>query len=117
MIRQIIMDAVQKYGIILILMLCDLVTGMVKALKNHSIKSARLRDSLHKAVIYFIILIIGGCLTYAGEAAVGTVFVVFLCAVEGISVLENIGELLPNFKFLKKLTKFLESKSKEKIED
>lgn len=115
MIKDIILEAVQNYGIILILMLADLVTGLAKALKKHSIKSARLRNSLHKAIIYFIVLIIGGCLNYAGEPAIQTVFVLFLCLVESISILENVGELMPNLKFVEKLTKFLETKSENKL--
>ena len=115
MIKEIILAAVNNYGIILILMLVDLVTGIAKALKEHSIKSARLRDSLHKSIIYFIVLVIGGCLNFAGEPAIQTVFLIFLCLVEGISILENLGQMLPNFKFLNKLTKFLETKSENKM--
>lgn len=115
MLKEIILVAVSGYGVVLVMMLADLITGVAKAFKKHNLKSAGLRNSLHKAIIYFIILVIGGCLKYAGEASISAVFLAFLCLVEGVSVLENLAEISPNMPLIKRLSKFLENKSEEKL--
>lgn len=115
MITSILTSAVTNFTVVLILMLADLVTGVAKSLQAHSIKSAKLRNSLNKMVIYFFVLIIGGCLSVAGETGVAGIFVVFLCIVEGVSILENLGEMFPNLPIIKKLSKFLESKAENKV--
>ena len=115
MITTILSSAVANFTVVLVLMLCDLVTGVAKALQHHSIKSAKLRNSLNKLVIYFIVLLIGGCLSVVGEAGVASIFVVFLCLVEGVSILENVGEMFPNLPIINKLHDFLESKAENKV--
>lgn len=97
-------------------MLIDLVTGLFKATKNGvKIESGKLRSSVNKLIIYFIVMLIGGCLVYSGESAVGSLFTIFLCLVEGISVLENLAAIFPNSTFISKLSKFLNHRLDEKI--
>lgn len=115
MITSILTSAVTNFTVVLILMLVDLITGVAKSLQKHSIRSARLRNSLNKMVIYFFVLIIGGCLSVVGETGVAGIFVVFLCLVEGVSILENLGEMFPNLPIIKRLSKFLAAKGENKI--
>ena len=114
MIREIISAAVTMFAPILIMMVIDLVTGLAKALKTEQkISSAKLRSTVTKTIVYFVVLLIGGCLTSLGEASVGVLFAVFIGLVEGVSILENLGEMYPQHKFIKKLKSILNKKQKE----
>lgn len=117
MIQTILISAVTNFTIVLILMLIDLVTGVAKALQHHSIKSANLRNSINKLVIYFVVLLIGGCLGAVGETGVASLFVIFICLIEGISILENISVLFPHIKIVEKLANVLKIKAKNKVKN
>lgn len=118
MLSAIITEAVKSFSIVLILMLIDLITGLIKATKTHKrIESKRLRNSINKSIIYFVVLLIGGCLVFAGEPSVGSIFTIFLCLVEGVSVLENVGDIFPNSIIVSKITKFLNRKAENKLEE
>ena len=114
MITSILTVAVSDFTIVLFLMFFDLLTGVAKTLQKHSFKSAKLRNTLNKSVIYFIVLLIGGCLTVLGESGVAGIFVILISLVEGASILENLGELFPNSHIVKLLKKRLNNKLKEK---
>lgn len=104
MIGNIITTAVHDFGLILILMLIDLVTGLIKATRIHeSIRSNKLRSSVNKAITYFIILLIGGCVSYAGEPGVSGIFKVFLVLVEGVSICENLIHIFPESRIVEKI--------------
>lgn len=115
MINSILVSAVTNFSVVLVMMLVDLITGVAKALQHHSIKSANLRNSINKCIIYFVVLLIGGCLAVAGESGVASIFVVFICLIEGISILENISELFPNLQIVKRLADFLKVKADNKV--
>lgn len=117
MIQTILISAVTNFTIVLIMMLVDLITGVAKALQKHNIKSANLRNSINKLVIYFIVLLIGGCLAVAGETGVASIFVIFLCLIESISVLENLSVLFPTFKVIEKLSNMLKIEAKNKVKN
>lgn len=114
MIREILTAAVTMFTPILILMLADLATGLAKAYKcQHKISSSKLRSTVSKTIVYFIVLVIGGCLSTLGEESVAVLFAVFLGIVEGVSILENLGEMYPQHKFIAKLKAILNKKQKE----
>lgn len=115
MIQTILSDAVSNYSIVLVLMLLDLLSGVAKAFQFHRIKSAKLRNSVNKLVIYFSILLIGGCLSAVGEQGVASIFVIFICFIEIISILENASQLFPSFKFIGKLAKMMKIEAKNKV--
>ena len=118
MISIIVTSAVKSFGVVMILMLIDLITGLLKATKNRNkIESKRLRNSINKAITYFIVLLIGGCLVYAGEVGISTIFTIFLCLVEGVSILENISVVFPNLVIVNKLKEFLNRKAENKLEE
>lgn len=104
MIGNIITTAVHDFGLILILMLIDLVTGLIKATRIHeSIKSNKLRSSVNKAITYFIVLLVGGCISYAGEPGVSGIFKIFLVLVEGVSICENLIQIFPENRVVEKI--------------
>lgn len=111
MIKEIISTAVVFFTPIIILMFIDLLTGLAKAFKNdHKISSAKLRGTTTKSIIYFMVLVIGGCLTAVGEPSVGKAFAIFIGVVEGVSILENVGEMYPSLHVLDKLRQLLKNK-------
>lgn len=112
MVSEIIKTAVESFGVILILMLLDLVTGIAKALQHHSIKSAKLRGSINKCIVYFVAILIGGCLKQYGEGSVMTMFVTFILIIEGVSILENLQEMFPQLELLGKFKEILNAKKK-----
>lgn len=114
MIKEILSAAVTMFAPILVMMLIDLITGLAKALKiNDKISSSKLRSTVTKTIVYFIVLLIGGCLTALGEQSIGVLFAIFIGLVEGVSILENLGEMFPQHKFIKKLKSILKKKQKE----
>lgn len=117
MINSILISAVTNFSVVLVMMLVDLITGVAKALQHHTIKSANLRNSINKCIIYFVVLLIGGCLAVAGESGVASIFVVFICLIEGISILENISVLFPQIKIVEKLANVLKIKAKNKVKN
>lgn len=117
MLNEILKAAVTGYTPVLVMMLIDLITGVLKAMKKHSVKSARLRNSINKLIIYFVVLIIGGCLTTSGEEGVGGIFVVLICLIEGVSIVENLSELVPGLKITDRLKKLLRLKIEEKTKE
>lgn len=115
MIQSIIAFAATQFGIVLILMLIDLATGVWKSFKMRSeLSSFRLRSSVNKLVLYFFVLCIGACLNVAGETAVAQLFTIFICLIEGLSILENLTKIFPNSDIIKKLTKLLHTEIDKK---
>ena len=116
MITKILSETVATFGVVLILMLIDLITGLFKVSKTHTFfTSSKLRNSINKSILYFIVLLIGSILSIFGEPAIGSIFVVFLCLVEGVSILENLSEIFPNSQIIKKITKFLNKETEKKM--
>lgn len=111
MISDILNAAVESFGVVLILMLIDLLTGLWKALKGGSkITSSKLRNSVNKLIVYFIVIIIGGCVKHFGEQSVMTMLLVFIVVIEGVSILENLQEICPKLDFIGRLKEILNTK-------
>ncbi len=95
---------------LLIFMLVDILTGIIKAWRNGAFTSKEMRQGLvHKAGFFLVIIlanqldqIAGGSVATIGsmEISVRDATCLFYMAVEGSSVLENLGEMgvaIPNF--------------------
>lgn len=97
------------------LILFDIVTGLLKAIKNHNLDSTRLREGLYHKLAECLALVCPGLLYYGAlyahieipfpmiEAVGG-----YICVMEVLSAIENICEVNPDlFKmfqpYLKKL--------------
>lgn len=82
--------------------LCDLVSGFLKAARAHNISSSAMRDGLwHKCGFIFCIVVAMLCefsmqhLDLGFTAPIVTPVCVFICLTELISVFENICEISP----------------------
>ena len=79
----------------------DLITGLIKAIIKKDVKSNVMRTGLLKKVLELIIVVVG-CLLDAllNTSYIATGVVVFIIAMEGISITENVGEYITLPKFL-----------------
>ena len=79
----------------------DMITGLIKAVINKDVKSNIMRTGLLKKVLEIIVVIVG-CLLDAllGVNYIATGILVFIIAMEGISITENVGEYIPLPNFL-----------------
>lgn len=78
----------------------DILTGLVSAIKNKGIKSAKLRDGLFKKVgfifCYFTAWLVDGYGDVIGfklGVAILPVIVLYVCTTELVSILENISKI------------------------
>ena len=114
MIREILTAAVGTFTPIILMMLADLITGLWKAFKiDENITSSKIRNTASKTVVYFLVLLIGGCLSTLGEESVGLLFAVFIGLIEGVSIFENLSVIFPQFQFIKKMKEQLLNKKKK----
>lgn len=88
--------------VLFVIMGIDVVTGFLKAWKNHAIKSSFMTEGLFKKVGMVLLVVLVGVLAIAipslGWLTVATV--TFLMANEAVSILENLSLLgvnVPNF--------------------
>lgn len=87
--------------------LTDLITGIISAIKNKEVKSAKLRDGIFKKVGFLICYFLAFLIDYYG-ASVGfnlgfnvlPVLITYTCTTEAVSIIENVHninpDLLPN---------------------
>lgn len=78
----------------------DILTGLVSAIKNKDIKSAKLRDGLFKKVgfifCYFTAWLVdgyGGVIGFKLGVSILPVIVLYVCTTELVSILENISKI------------------------
>lgn len=78
----------------------DVLTGIVSAIKNKDIKSAKLRDGLFKKVgfifCYFTAWLVdgyGGVIGFNLGVSILPVIVLYTCSTELVSILENISKI------------------------
>lgn len=82
--------------ILLVLMLADIVTGVIKGLKFNSYQSRLFREGILNKVGFFIVIIIGyqaDLLLYNNEPVIRDILIIFYTGVEGSSILENLGQI------------------------
>lgn len=89
----------QFYPIIIALVFnfLDLVTGIITAVKNKDIQSAKLRDGLFKKVgfilCYFVAWLVdtqGSRIGFQFGVAILPIIILYVCTTELVSILENI---------------------------
>lgn len=78
----------------------DILTGIVSAVKNKDIKSAKLRDGFFKKVgfifCYFTAWLVdgyGGVIGFNLGVAILPLIVLYICTTELVSILENISKI------------------------
>ncbi|WP_026676779.1 phage holin family protein [Fictibacillus gelatini] len=93
---------VKFLDLLVVLMLCDIITGIVKAFKNKSLRSRTAWLGYARKMLIFVVIIVANItdkiLTLNGVLAFGTVL--FYVANEGLSIIENLAQIgvkVPNF--------------------
>lgn len=81
----------------------DLVTGIITAVKNKDVQSAKLRDGLFKKVgfilCYFVAWLIdteGSLVGFQIGAPILPIIILYVCTTELVSILENICKINPD---------------------
>ena len=91
--------------------LCDIVTGLVKATLNHDLKSSKFKDGLLKKSLDYILVVIGTSLDVLCKTSyISSACIYCLIAMEFYSVLENVREYLPLPELLIKILDMLQKK-------
>lgn len=86
----------QAVMVLLLFIILDIITGLIKAVINHNVSSSVMREGVLKKVLEVIVVIVGfGTDTIMNTGVVGNGCIVFFAAMEGISILENTGEYIP----------------------
>lgn len=100
-----------KIEVMGLFILIDLITGLIKAIIKKDVKSNIMRIGLLKKVLELIVVVVG-CLLDAllNTSYIATGVVVFIIAMEGISITENVGEYITLPKFLVDLLAALKDK-------
>lgn len=95
----------QFYPIIIALVFnaVDIITGVISALKNKDVQSAKLRDGLFKKVgfilCYFVAWLVdtqGELIGFHIDVAILPVIIIYVCTTELVSILENISKINPD---------------------
>ena len=95
----------QFYPIIIALIFnaLDLITGIITAVKNKDIQSAKLRDGLFKKVgfmlCYFVAWLVdtqGSKIGFQFGVSILPVIILYVCTTELVSILENICKINPD---------------------
>lgn len=95
----------QFYPIVIALVFnaLDLITGIITALKNKDIQSAKLRDGLFKKVgfmlCYFVAWLVdtqGSRIGFQFGVSILPIIILYVCTTELVSILENICKINPD---------------------
>lgn len=97
------MTTLLSVSIALVFNAIDIVTGLVKALKDKNLKSAKLRDGLFKKcgflICYFVAWILdmyGATIGFDIPVAILPFIVFYVCSTELVSILENVCKINPD---------------------
>lgn len=101
--------------------LFDILTGLIKALYKHNLNSTLLRKGLYNKLSEIVAMFGGGLLEYGAsyinlgfDMHIKEIVAVYICAMELVSILENISMVNPSFK---KLFKSYLDKLKQETEE
>lgn len=95
----------QFYPIIIALIFngLDLVTGIISAIKDKDIQSAKLRDGLFKKVGFMLCYFVAWLVDTEGEligfkfgVEILPIIILYVCTTELVSILENISKINPD---------------------
>ena len=76
--------------------LCDIVTGLVKATLSHDLKSSKFKDGLLKKSLDYILVVIGTSLDVLCKTSyISSACIYCLIAMEFYSCIENLREYIP----------------------
>lgn len=94
---------IQSVSIALLFNCTDIVSGVIGAVKNNDIKSAKLRDGFFKKVgfliCYFVAWLVDTQGIYVGfnfDIKILPLVIIYVCTTELVSILENISKINPD---------------------
>lgn len=100
----------------------DLITGMVGAIKNKNLISSKMRDGLFKKLAFIFCYFLSWLVDNYGEAVgfmisikILPVVILYVCATELVSILENIEKINPNLAN-SKITDLIKNSVKTKVD-
>lgn len=85
-----------KVIVLSVAIVCDILTGVIKAIMAHDLKSSKFKTGLLKKAYDYILIVVGCCLDYllkVNYISLGCVY--SLIAMEFYSCIENLREYLP----------------------
>ena len=75
---------------------CDIITGLIRAVLNHDVKSSKFKDGLLKKALDYILVVIGTSLDFLCMTNyISGVCIYALIAMEFYSCIENLREYIP----------------------
>lgn len=100
-----------------IAVVCDIFTGIVKAVLEHDLKSSRFKDGLLKKTLDYILVVIGCSLDIMIKSNyIGTACLYCLIAMEFYSCIENIRKYIPIPTTIEKVLESLQKSGEENDE-
>lgn len=99
------MTILYQVGMALIFHIIDIVSGLIGAIKNHDLRSDKMRDGMFKKVgfifCYLVAIVIDKYGNYVGinlSFSILPVIIAYAVATELVSILENITKINPDLK-------------------
>lgn len=112
--KELIMLNQKAIIILLLFIVIDVITGLIKAVINKEVNSTKMREGLLKKLLEVLVVIVAfGCDYLLELDYIGNIVLVAFCGMEGISVLENAGEFIPLPTMLKNVLANLRDKGEE----
>lgn len=96
----------------------DVITGVLRAVVEHELSSTKMKEGLFRKALEIILVIFGVFLDFLLEVNyVANAATVALVAMEGVSILENIGQYIPLPDILKKTIAGLSDRESEEEDE
>ena len=117
------MDEFTSVIVALIFNALDIVTGLLCAIKNQNIVSSKMRDGIFKKFAFVLCYGVAWVIDYYGDdigfkigIKILPLLVLYVCATEVVSILENVEKINPSLS-IKKLKKLFRLDTLEKDEN
>lgn len=108
-------------GVLLVMISLDIITGIAKGFYDKSLRSRNMSQGMIRKGMIFVVMIIGNMLDVAlfgGLPIVSTAVITFYIGMEGLSILENLGQMnIPLPTFIKDYLLVLKEKGSKVDED
>ena len=100
--------------IMFVFIVLDIITGLLKAVLEHNLQSTKMREGLLHKIMEIVIVVMSYCLDILlNTNTLSTGVILFLVGMEGISILENVGNYIPLPIIIKNVLEQLKSKGGE----
>lgn len=108
-------------GVLLVMVTIDILTGIAKGIYDKSLRSRTMSQGMIRKVMIFLVVVLANMLdiaVFGGIPVAKTGAISFYIGMEGLSVLENLGQMnIPLPKFIKEYLLILKNKGNENKND